>query len=221
MPSSTSGLDAGDYGMVLTAEAKRYAVTAPLAQAVAPSDDKPLVVQYEVKLQEGLSCGGAYVKLYDASVSPATVTPESPYVIMFGPDRCGSTDKVHFIIKWKNPVTGDVEEKHLTSPPRTVNDKLSHLYTLVLTPDSRYKVRRGCLGAAEEQQPSAAARSALCSLLPPLPLTALSVCALLLFPSLLSSPRCSLTARWRRRACWQMTLALPSCPPRRLMMPLM
>jgi calnexin len=25
--------------------------------------DKPLVVQYEVKLQKGLECGGAYIKL--------------------------------------------------------------------------------------------------------------------------------------------------------------
>ena len=51
---------------------------------------------------------------------------------MFGPDKCGKTDKVHFILQQRNPVTGIWEEKHLETPPRVKSDKLSHLYTLVL-----------------------------------------------------------------------------------------
>lgn len=139
-PIDANGTAPGDVGLLLKQEAKRYAVTAPLAAPVSTSDDKPLVVQYEVKLQDGLSCGGAYVKLYEEGVEPSAVTPDSPYVIMFGPDRCGSTDKVHLIIRWKNPVTGTVEEKHLSAPPRPRTDKLSHLYTLTITPEGKYAI---------------------------------------------------------------------------------
>ena len=35
---------------------------------------------------------------------------ESPYSIMFGPDKCGGTNKVHFIFRFTNPVTGETEE---------------------------------------------------------------------------------------------------------------
>lgn len=60
---------------------------------------------------------------------------------MFGPDRCGSTNKVHFIFRHKNPLTGEVEEKHLKAPPAPKNDKLSHLYTLVIRPDNTYDIK--------------------------------------------------------------------------------
>ena len=29
---------------------------------------------------------------------------DTPYTIMFGPDKCGETNKVHFILRHKNPV---------------------------------------------------------------------------------------------------------------------
>lgn len=51
---------------------------------------------------------------------------------MFGPDRCGSTSKVHFIFRHTNPMTGVVEEKHLVSPPAPKITKTSALYTLVV-----------------------------------------------------------------------------------------
>lgn len=61
------------------------------------------VLQYEVKLQEGLDCGGAYIKLFRAPLGsssysvfhPDRVNDKSPFTIMFGPDRCGSSDKVN------------------------------------------------------------------------------------------------------------------------------
>ena len=31
---------------------------------------------------------------------------------MFGPDKCGSDSKLHFIFRHKNPITGVMEEKH-------------------------------------------------------------------------------------------------------------
>ena len=42
-------------------------------------------------------------------------TPDSPYIIMFGPDRCGDNNKVHFILRHQNPVSKEWEEKHFES----------------------------------------------------------------------------------------------------------
>ena len=60
----------------------------------------------------------------------------SPYVIMFGPDKCGSTNKVHLIINHKNPKTGEYEEKHLQSPPAARIVKTTELYTLIIHPNN-------------------------------------------------------------------------------------
>jgi calnexin len=60
----------------------------------------------------------------------------SPYVIMFGPDKCGSTNKVHLIINHKNPKTGEYEEKHLQSPPSARIVKTTELYTLIIHPNN-------------------------------------------------------------------------------------
>ena len=32
---------------------------------------------------------------------------------MFGPDKCGSDSKLHFIFRHVNPKNGSVEEKHV------------------------------------------------------------------------------------------------------------
>ena len=55
-----------------------------------------MVVQYEVKLQKGLECGGAYMKLLrdNKKLHAEEFSNASPYVIMFGPDKCGATNKV-------------------------------------------------------------------------------------------------------------------------------
>lgn len=58
----------------------------------------------------------------------------TPYTIMFGPDKCGSIYKVHFIIRHRNPLTGMYEEKHARQPDTDLSDYFTdhnpHLYTL-------------------------------------------------------------------------------------------
>ena len=50
---------AGDKGLVLKSPAARHAISASFADPIVFDGlDKPLVVQYEVKLQQGLECGG-------------------------------------------------------------------------------------------------------------------------------------------------------------------
>lgn len=60
---------------------------------------------------------------------------------MFGPDRCGATNKVHFIFRHRNPLTGEMEEKHLVAPPSPKITKTTTLYTLVVRPDQTYEIK--------------------------------------------------------------------------------
>ncbi|XP_037943969.1 putative polypeptide N-acetylgalactosaminyltransferase 13 [Teleopsis dalmanni] len=52
-----------DIGLVLKSKAKHAAIAAPLVKPFSFDGDKPLVVQYEVTLQDGQECGGSYIKL--------------------------------------------------------------------------------------------------------------------------------------------------------------
>lgn len=107
----------GDLGLVLKSKAKHAAISAPLKKPFV-FKDKPLIVQYEVLLQEGQECGGAYLKLLTEiqSSNLKNFHDKTPYSIMFGPDKCGTDHKLHFIFKHKNPKNGSVEEKHCEKP---------------------------------------------------------------------------------------------------------
>ena len=45
---------------------------------------------------DGLECGGAYLKLLkdNKALHAEEFSNDTPYVIMFGPDKCGATNKV-------------------------------------------------------------------------------------------------------------------------------
>lgn len=132
----------GDRGLVVKSAAAHHAISAKLPQPL-DNTGKTLVVQYEVKLQKGLECGGAYMKLLSENeeLHAEEFNNETPYQIMFGPDKCGTTNKVHFIIKRKNPFTEEYEEKHLTLPPPARLGKTTNLYTLIIHPDQQFEVR--------------------------------------------------------------------------------
>lgn len=97
--------------------------------------DKTLVVQYSVKHEQNLDCGGAYIKLYPAGTEQAHLNGDSKYNIMFGPDICGhSNRRVHLIFEHEG-------KNHLikkTIAPET--DVFTHLYTMVLKADNTYQV---------------------------------------------------------------------------------
>ncbi|OAP59711.1 hypothetical protein AYL99_07009 [Fonsecaea erecta] len=131
----------GDKGLVVKNAAAHHAISAKFP-SVINNKGKTLVVQYEVKLQNGLECGGAYMKLLreNKELHAEEFSNASPYVIMFGPDKCGATNKVHFIFQHKNPKTGEYEEKHLKSPPQAKTGKMTTLYTLIVKPDNTFEM---------------------------------------------------------------------------------
>lgn len=59
---------------------------------------------------------------------------------MFGPDKCGSTNKVHFIFNHKNPKTGEYEEKHVKTPNAARIVKTTELYTLIVHPNNTFVI---------------------------------------------------------------------------------
>jgi calnexin len=140
-PTVLKGIE-GDNGLVVKDAAAHHAISAKFNKPI-DNKGKTLVVQYEVKLQRGLECGGAYLKLLkeNADLHAEEFSDASPYVIMFGPDKCGATNKVHFIFKHKNPKTGEYEEKHFKSPPMAKIIKQTTLYTLIVRPDQTFEIR--------------------------------------------------------------------------------
>lgn len=131
--------DTDDYGLYLPKEAQHYGVSKALAEPIDPS--KGFAVQFEARQENGLECGGAYLKYLNAdSYDAEQLDGDTPYVLMFGPDKCGGTNKVHVIFKHKSPLDGEVEEKHLKNPPRMPTDEKVHLYSLVVKADNTYVV---------------------------------------------------------------------------------
>ncbi|XP_019234878.1 PREDICTED: calnexin homolog 1-like [Nicotiana attenuata] len=127
-----------DHGLLVSEKARKYAIVKELDDVVDLKEGT-VVLQYEVRLQDGLECGGAYLKYLrpqEAGWIPKEFNNESPYTIMFGPDKCGATNKVHFILKHKNPKSGEYIEHHLKFPPSVPSDKLTHVYTAVLRPNN-------------------------------------------------------------------------------------
>ncbi|KAI3626060.1 hypothetical protein CBS9595_001421 [Malassezia furfur] len=133
----------GDKGLVLKSKAKQHAISTKLDKPITFDGTKPFVLQYEVKMQNGLSCGGAYIKLLRAGegdINAEEFSDKTPYTIMFGPDRCGATNKLHFIFHHKNPITGEFEEKQLAHPPNPRVSKTTTLYTLQVNPDNTFSI---------------------------------------------------------------------------------
>ncbi|KAL0221472.1 hypothetical protein RCL1_001326 [Eukaryota sp. TZLM3-RCL] len=107
------------------------------------NEGKSLVLSYQVKnTQERLGCGGTYIKLL-GDIEQSTFNGDTPYFVMFGPDVCGSSKKLHFIIS--KDIPGMVEKNvnwlhHESYKLRPPQDKKSHVYTLVLNPDNSFEV---------------------------------------------------------------------------------
>ena len=103
--------------------------------------------RYELRMQEGLTCGGGYLKLLlepdheDELDMEGDLSDPSKYAVMFGPDRCGANNRVHFIFRHQNPLSSEWEEKHMTDPPKIQEGTKSTLYTLIVRPDNSFTIK--------------------------------------------------------------------------------
>merc|ERR1711871_625222 len=132
----TSGKFFGDEeaakGLQTSQDAKFYAISAKTKEF--SNEGKDLVIQYTVKFEQDIDCGGGYLKI--GAFEPEKFEGESKYNIMFGPDICGSsTKKTHVIFNYNDK---NLDKK---SEVKAEKDTLSHLYTLIVKPDNTYEVQ--------------------------------------------------------------------------------
>lgn len=120
-------------GLKTTENMKFYAATSKLSSTFN-NKDKTLVFQFSVKHEQILDCGGGYLKLVSSDVDVDNFNGDSPYYLMFGPDICGNTRRVHCIISYKGK---NYLIKENIAPP---SDKLTHLYTFIMKPDQKYEI---------------------------------------------------------------------------------
>lgn len=125
-----------DKGIQTGPDSKFFALYAEIPKAV-DNTGKDLVLQYSVKHEQDIDCGGGYIKLIPASSAKEmdNFGGDTPYSIMFGPDICGfSTKKVHVIFTYKG------KNYLIKKDIKAESDQLTHVYTLVLKPDNTYQV---------------------------------------------------------------------------------
>jgi len=124
-----------DKGLQTSQDARFYAISTKFQDNAFSNEDKDLVIQFSVKHEQSIDCGGGYVKVFDCSLDPASLHGESVYRIMFGPDICGpGTKKVHVIFNYKG------KNVLINKDIRCKDDEFTHVYRLVVKPDNTYKV---------------------------------------------------------------------------------
>jgi len=125
-----------DKGIQTGPSSKFFATYAEMTKSF-DNTGKDLVLQYSVKHEQELDCGGGYIKLLPESSASQmdSFGGETPYSIMFGPDICGySTKKVHVIFNYKG------KNYLIKKDIKAETDQLTHVYTLVVKPDNTYQV---------------------------------------------------------------------------------
>lgn len=78
-------------GLQTSQDARFYALSNKFTPFT--NKDKPLVIQFSVKHEQNIDCGGGYLKIFDCKLDQKDMHGESPYEIMFGPDICGPGTK--------------------------------------------------------------------------------------------------------------------------------
>jgi len=124
--------DANDKGIQTTPDSRFYAISSEFREF--SNRGKTLVLQFSVKHEQKIECGGGYVKLLSA-LDQKTFGGDSPYSIMFGPDICGiGTNKIHAILQYKG------QNYQIKKSLDCEKDKLTHVYTLIIKPDASYSI---------------------------------------------------------------------------------
>ncbi|XP_077980956.1 calreticulin-like [Glandiceps talaboti] len=125
-----------DKGLQTSQDARFYGISTKFEPF--SNEGKDLVIQFTVKHEQKIDCGGGYVKVFGSEVEQVDLHGDSPYHIMFGPDICGpGTKKVHVIFNYPPKKDNLLVKKEI----RCKDDQFTHLYTLIVHSDNTYEVR--------------------------------------------------------------------------------
>jgi len=121
-----------DKGLKTSEDAKFYAISKKFDKF--SNAGKTLVVQFQIRHPQDIDCGGGYIKLLGSDYDPAKFNGETPYSVMFGPDICGATKRIHTILNVKG------ENKLIKNTLECESGQTSAVYRLVLNSDDTFKV---------------------------------------------------------------------------------
>ena len=76
-----------DKGIQTSQDARFYGISAKFPSF--SNKGKQLIIQFSVKHEQNIDCGGGYVKVFPSSLDQADMHGDSVYNLMFGPDICG------------------------------------------------------------------------------------------------------------------------------------
>jgi len=85
-----------EQGLKTVEDARFYSLSAKFPEFT--NANNVLVLQYSLKYTQSIDCGGAYIKLHPKGLDQESYDGESVYNVMFGPDQCGGTKRVHAIL---------------------------------------------------------------------------------------------------------------------------
>jgi calreticulin len=123
-----------DRGLHTTQDARFYAISTKVEKPFS-NKDNTLVIQFSVKHQQNIDCGGGYIKVLPAGLDQANFDGDSAYNVMFGPDICGAGHRiVHFILNKRG------ENRLIKRNVNAENDEFTHTYTAVLNKDNTYAI---------------------------------------------------------------------------------
>jgi calnexin len=129
-----------ETALVTKSGSSRSAISTRFKTPIDPRN-KTLVLQYEMRPQMAFTCSGAYIKLFtDPKFNPESLTNSTPYTIMFGPDRCSQSNRIHFIFNHLHPKRLQYLQKSLKNPPEAPIDLYTHLYTLIVRPNNTFSI---------------------------------------------------------------------------------
>jgi len=129
-----------EKAMVLKSRNAKHGVSYKFVDPITLKN-KSLIIQYEFRAQHSFTCSGAYIKLFsDENFNPETLNEETPYSILFGPDRCGPNKSIKLIITTYDAIRGLYFKSTLKNMPSFPNDFLSHLYTLIIRPNGFFQI---------------------------------------------------------------------------------
>merc|ERR1719410_3101043 len=126
--------EAEDQGIQTSEDSKFFGISAGFDSF--SNDGKDLIIQYQVKYEKDIECGGGYLKIGPKLGDLSTFGDPTPYNIMFGPDKCGYTKRTHLIFNYK----GKNVLKKSDLAYKQEGEGTSHLYRLVVKPDNTVKV---------------------------------------------------------------------------------
>mmetsp|Transcript_7951 Transcript_7951/g.10433 ORF Transcript_7951/g.10433 Transcript_7951/m.10433 type:complete len:410 (-) Transcript_7951:266-1495(-) len=131
--------DVEDKGIKTSEDARFYGLSAAMSKPFTSAEGKDLVIQYSVKHEQDLDCGGAYLKLMPGGkkFDSASFGGDTGYSVMFGPDICGSSNKKTHVILHSNEKD---ENLLIKKEVPTESDNMTHLYTLVVKSDNTFEV---------------------------------------------------------------------------------